>query len=597
MKVAFQYDQAQEALQKYWNYSDFRPLQKEVIEHVGHRHNTIALLPTGGGKSMCYQVPALLFEGLTIVVSPLISLMEDQVTSLKDLGIKADAIHSGLSHKNIDRILDNCKYGGTKMLYVSPERLMTELFITRMKQMNIAVLAVDEAHCISQWGHDFRPSYLKIRNFIDEVKPGQITALTATATPSVLEEIKEHLGIHNAALVSGSFARENLGITVLETEDKVGACFQLSKEKAKTIIYVRSRRKVQMIAKTLQGHKISAAYYHAGLNYKLKKEIQKDFKAGKYQVIVATNAFGMGIDVSDIRQVVHFDLPPSLEDYYQEIGRAGRDGQPSKAVLLFAKDDLKYSKKRATESFPDFELAKKFLKLIYIYYQINVTDGIGITRSFDFKKIAELGSVGQKDVVLNAQLWEKLGLFDINEDNQRRIFIKANLSPREMRYEAGQNMQGDLNYMMRHFENFFDGWTQIDVARESRHLNKSPSEVIDLLDLFKARKIISKFVLEPGKRITFLEDRISSKNLDIFKKKYHFLKKMSEERWASIEAFVNNDSCKMVTILKYFGEEKATTCGLCDPCLGIKNQQGRQVADQRSINESGESIDLSNLLK
>ncbi len=589
MSAPFTKEEAQKALQKYWNYSNFRAKQDEVINALSDGQDVIALLPTGGGKSICYQVPALLAKGLTVVVSPLISLMEDQVSALKSKGIKAEAIHSGHTYGNIDRILDNCIFGDIKLLYVSPERLQHDLFLARIKKLDIDLLAIDEAHCISQWGHDFRPSYMEIRHFIDEMKPRQVIALTATATDKVIEELKKLIFAKEPTVVKGSFVRDNIAIGVLESKDKLGTVLKYCQSSLKTIIYVRSRKKVEMIAQMLSNHKVKSAYFHAGLTYKEKKKIQKDFKENKLQIVAATNAFGMGIDISDIRQVIHYDIPPSIEEYYQEIGRAGRDGSTSKAVLLFSKQDLSYSERRQRDDFPEFEFAMKLYKSVHVFYNVGLGEGIGRSKPLKPSKLSKIIGVPLRPLLSGLKLWQKLGAWEVSYDSRPRIYCSISFSPKELRKEEHRRpkLYPILDYFMRHYEQLFDGWIQLDMEKDARAVHMSMSEYKTALDELSSHSVIKLYKLEPGQMLSFIQDRISNKYLAPYESKYERLKENARLRWLGVSKFLENTDCRMMNVLHYFDEKDVVPCGTCDNCRN--NSNGTVIEDtaarQRAINE------------
>ncbi len=589
MTESFLIEDALKALQKYWNYSNFRERQAEVINNLSRGENLIALLPTGGGKSICYQIPAILHTDLSIVISPLISLMEDQVSDLKSRNIRAEAIHSGHTWGNIDRILDNCVYGDIKILYVSPERLQHPLFKERVLKMNISLVAVDEAHCISQWGHDFRPSYLEISQFIDEVSPKQIIALTATATDKVLSELVKLIFRRPPVIIKGSFRRDNISIRIKETEDKIGVLLKLCAQGYKTIIYVRSRRQVQMIAKTLTNHGRAAAYYHAGLSFKEKSKIQERFKLGKLQIVAATNAFGMGIDISDIQRVIHFDIPPSIEEYYQEIGRAGRDGKLSYADFLIGKNDKKYNKQKVKDSFPPLDFANKVYKFIHVHFNIGLHEGEGMTKPVKIEKLASKFGIPNKKLINALRLWQKLGVWEVVEDARSRTYCAITLSPQEIRKEENrlEDSYFVLDYFMRHYEQLFTGWIQLDIERDAKRMKIPLTELNDKLDYLCGLKYLKIYKLEPGTKINFLKNRISSHYLEEFKLKYDHLKKMSEERSKGISGFLESQECRMSYILSYFGEIEHKNCGMCDICnahLKLDNVTS-DIEIQRRYNE------------
>ena len=573
---------AQKALQKYWNFSDFRIQQKEVLEAVLSGKDVIALLATGGGKSLCYQVPALLYDGITIVISPLISLMEDQVMALKARGIKAEAIHSGHTYATIDRIMDNCLFGDIKLLYVSPERLMHEVFQERAHKLQVDLIAIDEAHCISQWGHDFRPSYLKISEVLSGRRNTQIIALTATATPAVIDEIRAQLPSRDLTLIKDTFLRDNLSITLHKSEDKVGEILELLKNTDKALIYARSRRNVQMISKTLINHDLNSGYYHAGLAYKEKKKIQEEFKSGKLDIVVATNAFGMGIDVSDIRHVIHYDIPPSIEEYYQEIGRAGRDGDQSRATLLLSKNNISYAKRRVEEAYPPFDQAKKFYKSLHVFYQIGIGEGTGIIKPLDMELLARQFGMNKREISHLLGLWQKIGVIETSDQHKASTYIKIQRSPAELREEQERHQQylPVLDYLMRNYEYLFDGWLRLNMEKDLRRLRLSKQRYDIILEELLHHGIIKLYRLSAGRMVSFTEDRVSMRYLDDFETKYRVLKERAEKRWKGVEQFLDTKRCRMATILDYFDEKNTVVCGKCDICLDMDGKSQKLDLDE-----------------
>ncbi len=538
-----------------------------MISSVLDGQDVIALLATGGGKSLCYQIPALLYEGLTIVVSPLISLMEDQVMSLKKKGIKAEALHSGHSYSSIDRIMDNCIYGDIKLLYVSPERLLHDVFKARIQKMNVSLIAIDEAHCISQWGHDFRPSYLKISELLETLPKTQVLALTATATKDVIDEIQKEVLSENCVIVKDSFKRSNLSIALRTSEDKLKDILEIVSNEHKSIVYARSRRNVQMIAETLVNHDVKSRYYHAGLSYKEKKKIQQEFSDGKIKSVVATNAFGMGIDVPDIRQVIHYDIPPSLEEYYQEIGRAGRDGLPSSSTLLISSSNLSYAKRRVTEAFPAFELATRMYKSMHVYYDIGLHEGLGIVKPLDHKSLAKSIGSSLKEVYQAVSLWQKLGVMETSQELKARTYVKVIYSPAELRKEANRRseLHDLIDYLMRHYEYLFSGWIRLSEDQDVRILKTTKVKYEEQLQKLVSLDIIKMFRLPAGHMLGFIENRISNRQIDHFLPIYQKLKGLSMQRWDGVESYVTSETCRMQAVLSYFGES-SEPCGTCDIC-------------------------------
>ncbi|MCL4117452.1 UNVERIFIED_CONTAM: hypothetical protein GTU68_034410 [Idotea baltica] len=583
-------DDAVSALRKYWKYSNFRAPQSRVLKKLLEGHNVVGLLPTGGGKSLCYQIPALLRPNLTLVISPLIALMEDQVAALKRRGISAERVHSGLSADQIDRILDNVNYGVVKLLYVSPERLSQPLFISRIKNVTVDLLAIDEAHCISQWGHDFRPSYLDIGGFREEIGSPQTIALTATATLNVLSEIKKYLAISEAKVVRDSFKRSNISIRMTASEDKVGAIVSTMKStNAKCIIYARSRRVVQMLASTLRSQGVNAAHYHAGVSYKAKKKKQEDFISGKLQVVAATNAFGMGIDISDIRQVIHYDLPPSIEEYFQEIGRAGRDGQDSIALALISKDDLDFKSSIIRTSFQPFPDLCTIYGLVHVLGGINLNEGELSIRDLDIDLVSEKSKLPFNNVRAIIKAWQYLGVFEILEEDKPRTLIKMKMSPRdtrglEKRLGKAYRLLSDL---MRSFEQIFDNWVEIDTLAMSKSYKVEESYLMTRLRFLQKEGAIRIYIQDAGEKILFKKNRVSQKYLKDYQPKYVQLKLRHEKRWDSMLKLVESTECRMKYILQYFGEVEVKPCGQCDNCFkeSEQNRANLLIEKQRDINE------------
>lgn len=583
--------EALKVLQKYWNYTNFRTEQNKVIKEVLSGKDVIALLPTGGGKSICYQVPALLTEGTSIVVSPLIALMEDQVEQLRSRGISAERLHSGLTQQSISRILDNALVGQVKILYVAPERLLQDQFLSICKQLDIGLIAIDEAHCISQWGHDFRPSYLEISNFLAELKSPQVIAVTATATERVIEEINSNLQLKKSIIMRASFKRSNIAISVTFTEDKINQLQQLLKGiKSKSLIYVRSRRQVQMISKILRSQNVAATYFHAGLSYKEKKKRQEDFKSGKTQIIAATNAFGMGIDVSDISLVVHYDMPPSVEEYYQEIGRAGRNGSDSRAVLLVSNEDVNFKTLKANQDFPTFDVMKLFYHKLFVHYDIVPHEGEGVRRNINIDELVEEDKWNYNLIRACLQRWENLSQIELIEEHRQSLLVKMSMSPRDARgleFQLGKTYNL-LAHLMRSYENIFDQWVTLDLKKMSLQFKVEESYILQKLNVLKRNGAIKIFTQELGTQVSFKANRRPTKDLNSFKQQYNDLQSMHQARWQGMIEMLGAEECRMKYILEYFNEENHDNCGICDLCTGSDDSYKRErlLEEQRRINES-----------
>lgn len=568
--IQFSIEQALVNLQTFWGHESFRPKQRETISHLlTQERPVIALLPTGGGKSLCYQVPATLFEGVSIVISPLISLMEDQVSGLKAVGVSCECIHSGLNAKSIDRILENCRLGHIKLLYVSPERLLTDIFRDRIAQCKVSLIAIDEAHCISQWGHDFRPAYLNIIEFIKTAPKAKIIALTASATQIVLNEIMAVLQIEDAIIVKDSFRRDNIALSISKVSDKLKSVRLLCQELSDTkiIVYCRSRRTVQLIAKVLQNVQIQAEYFHAGLNYRNKQKIQKRFKKGQIRVIVATNAFGMGIDVKDIGAVIHYGIPPSLEEYYQEIGRAGRDGRSARADLFYDTNDVNYLQNTIDVEFPDFTWLSNMYKRLHVSFQLAIGEGAGRSFPYDVTALSAKMNISGKDLYGVIKAISILGYIQIVEEINDKDFVKFSVDARSIR-DAHLTPTLDLisSDLMRSYDNAWEDWTQLDVEHIAKRLDFVVLEYRASLDKLRRMGLIKYYHISPGARLQWLDNRISTQDFLLAKRKYLNQKERRQIRTDGIIAFVLTDKCRVKVMLEYFGETLNGVCYKCDHC-------------------------------
>jgi len=560
-------------LKEYWGYDSFRPLQKEIIQSVLDGQDTLALLPTGGGKSICYQVPALVREGITIVISPLIALMKDQVENLRKLGIKAEAIFSGMHIKDIDRILDNCAYGDIKLLYLSPERLLNYMVIERIKKMNINLLAVDEAHCISQWGYDFRPSYLQIadiRAFLPKGTP--ILALTATATKDVAKDIQEKLQFKTSNIFQGSYVRENLSYSVLYVERKEEKLTEiLINIKGTAIVYVRNRRMTKEIAEHLRKHQINADFYHAGLEMADRTKKQDAWKSGKTRVMVSTNAFGMGIDKSNVRVVVHMDLPESLEAYYQEAGRAGRDGKKSYAVLLYSEGDRKHLEYVHEISFPSMDILRQTYRALSNFFQLGIGTPEGASFVFDFNIFVKTYKLHALSTMHAIRILQQEGWLVLSES----FYLPSSMMfivDRSVVYEyllQNPNVENLLKTLLRSAQGkAFMSYVNLNESSMASFL-KIPTNILQQQIAFIAKAgIIDYRPQTENPRITFLQERVAVENLSIDLEAFNFRKNRLYERITKAIQYADNKACRSLTLVQYFGEETDKTCGICDVCLG-----------------------------
>ena len=569
-------DRYQEVLRQYWGYDDFRPLQGDIIRSVGAGVDTLGLMPTGGGKSITFQVPAMAMEGVCIVVTPLIALMKDQVDNLRNRGIKATAVYSGMTRDEINVALDNCVLGDYKFLYVSPERLATEVFLLKLKQMKVCLLAVDESHCISQWGYDFRPSYLQIAEIRTYIPDVPVLALTATATPEVVEDIQKQLHFRNGKVFKKSFARKNIAYVVRHTEDKMGYMFRILEAVPGTsIVYVRSRKRTKEVADLLNAQGVSADYYHAGLSNEAKDQRQMDWKSGKCRVIVATNAFGMGIDKPDVRTVIHLDLPDTLEAYFQEAGRAGRDEKKAYATLLYNNSDNAKLKKRIADGFPE----KAFIERVYnsLCNFFEVGEGYGQDMMFDFS-LGEFCSVYKFTIlptVSALKILQQAGYLELTDDEEHKSRVMFIVNRDEL-----YNLQTDspfheelMKILLRSYTGLFTEYAFIDEALLAKRLNATRDEVYKGLVYLSKWRVINYV---PGKKtpvIVFSQGRVDLSRLRITKSVYEDRKQKFEKRIEWVLSYAQSmDRCRSRMLLHYFGEENAEPCGCCDYCLAKKER-------------------------
>lgn len=557
-------------LKQYWGFDRFRALQEDIIRAVLEGNDALALLPTGGGKSICFQVPALCMEGVCIVVSPLIALMKDQVANLKKRDIAAEAIFSGMAYREIDRILDNAAYGGIKFLYLSPERLTTELVRERIKKMNVCLLAVDEAHCISQWGYDFRPPYLQIAEIRELLPKTPILALTATATPEVVLDIQEKLQFKKKNVFQKSFSRPNLAYVVLPEENKNAKLLDiLRKVKGSGVVYARNRKQTKEVAKFLQENKVSADFYHAGLPPDERSKKQEAWVAGKTAIMACTNAFGMGIDKPDVRTVVHIDLPESLEAYFQEAGRAGRDGKKAYAVLLYSAEDKRSLERNLQVAFPPVQDIRQVYRALGSYFQLAV--GGGEFQSFDFD-IADFCKNFKLDVVktyASIKILEQEGWVSLTES----VWMPSSfmvLVTREQLYDFQlKNPQLDpvIKSLLRLTEGAFQHFVPINEAAVSRLLKTTPDKVLPAILQLHREGVIDYRPMKEKPQLTFVKERVDASNLTIDIETYNIRKERQQKRMEKAIAYATTPRCRSQQLLAYFGEE-SPTCGICDVCLG-----------------------------
>ena len=565
-----------EILKQWWGYSEFRSTQREIIESVLSGCDTLALMPTGGGKSLTYQVPALASEGLTIVITPLIALMKDQVDALRKRGISAVAVHSGMDSRRIEMALDNCTYGDVKLLYISPERLSTETFRVRLLKMNVSIVAVDEAHCISQWGYDFRPSYLRIAEIRKYIPKATFLALTASATDLVAKDIMHRLGFEKPHIIRSSFARPNLSYSVRMVDDKFNQLLRIIHNVEGTgIIYMRTREGCEMLVKQLHDNGISASFYHAGLPAMERSLRQDDWQSGKVRIMVATNAFGMGIDKADVRFVVHYTMCDSLEAYYQEAGRAGRDGKRSYAVLLLSPNDSDQIRRRFEAEFPPIEDVRHIYERIANYLQVAIGDGEGLSfvfNIFDFCHRERL-SISQVENAVK-----------LLEQNNYLMLIGENDSPAKMMFECsrdalykvhagGNDMDIMLRTILRMYDGLFTTFRSIDEQNIASHAGLSAERVHELMKILWRMHIIRYIPANRSPMIHLLSERLPTKDIYIAPDTYKHRYELIYERFSRMVEYANStDSCRSVIIENYFGDNYAKECGVCDWCLSKRRR-------------------------
>ncbi|NDW19529.1 RecQ family ATP-dependent DNA helicase [Dysgonomonas sp. 216] len=569
-------------LYKYWGYTSFRPLQEDIIHSIAEGYDTLGLMPTGGGKSLTFQVPAMAKQGICIVITPLIALMKDQVDNLKARGIKALAVYSGMTRQEIITTLENAILGDYKFLYISPERLGTDLFLSKLKSMDVCMLVVDEAHCISQWGYDFRPSYMNIvdiRNYFPEIP---ILALTATATPEVVTDIQKSLKFRKENVFRKSFLRSNLAYIVYNTENKIGALMKiLNKYQGSSIVYVRSRQRTKEFAQDLQKAGYSADFYHAGLSGEEKSRKQNAWKNNMCRIMVTTNAFGMGIDKPDVRLVVHMDLPNAIEEYFQEAGRAGRDEEDSYAVILYSRPDSTKLKKRIADEFPE----RDFILQVYehLAYFLQVAEGAGFDRVFDFN-LHQFCHVYKYPILPthNAlKILDLAGYIEYTEeiDNRSRlIFTVYRDELYNIELEKGYDLL--INTILRLYTGLFTDYATIDEAAVAVRMGKDRKDVYEMLKILSKRKIIDYIPHKKTPLIVYTSPRVDIRHVSIPKKVYEDRKSRFKLRIEAMTEYVERmDVCRSRLLLNYFGEENSIDCGRCDVCLSRR----RTILDENEF--------------
>ena len=565
-------------LKKYWGYDDFRGIQREIIESIGNGYDTLGLMPTGGGKSITFQVPALAQEGTCIVITPLIALMKDQVENLKKRGIKAAAIYSGLTREEIIITLENAIFGGTKLLYVSPERLSSELFQTKLRHMKVSFITVDEAHCISQWGYDFRPSYLQISQIRKLVPDAPVLALTATATPQVVDDIQAKLSRKEASfnVFRMSFERKNLAYVVRHADNKIEQLIHILKHvKGSAIVYARSRMRTKEFAQIISESGITATFYHAGLDAAVKDQRQREWQQNKYRVMVATNAFGMGIDKPDVRLVIHVDCPDSIEAYFQEAGRAGRDGLKAYAVLLYNRHDESKLKKRISDTFPEKDYIRQVYEHLAYYYQIGVGSGYNHTFEFNMDKFCHNFNHFPIRVDSALKILQRAGYLEYTEEQENQARVMFTVSRNDL-YRLENNSQNEdliITALLRSYGGLFTDYNYVDESFLAQSTGLQPQQVYLTLKSLSQRHILHFIPQKKTPYIRYTQRREDKEFVQLMPEVYEKRKAQFEEHIKAMIGYATNDKiCRSRQLLRYFGEVNDHNCGQCDVCLAHRSE-------------------------
>ena len=584
-----------EILRQYWGYDDFRGIQREIIESIGSGKDTLGLMPTGGGKSITFQVPALCSEGTCIVITPLIALMKDQVQNLRRHGIRAAAIYSGLSREEIIVTLENCIFGDVKILYVSPERLSSELFRTKLRHMKVSFITVDEAHCISQWGYDFRPSYLQIADIRKDLPGVPVLALTATATPQVVEDIQEKLsrnsGSSGFSVFKMSFERKNLAYVVRRAADKRDELIHILRSVGgSAIVYARSRRRTKEMADMLNEAGISATFYHAGLDSTVKDERQKNWQSDQVRVMVATNAFGMGIDKPDVRMVLHIDCPDSIEAYFQEAGRAGRDGKKAYAVLLYNDGDHRKLDKRISDTFPEKDYIKKVYEHLAYFYQVGVGSGYHATFEFNIDDFCHKFRHFPIQVDSALKILTRAGYIEYTEEQDNQARVMFTLTRNEL-YRLENNTPNEekvITALLRNYGGLFTDYNFIDESFIANQCGMQPNQVYMVLKNLSQKHILHFIPQKKTPYVCYLQRREDPEHIQIQPSVYEERKEQFRQRIHAMIDYATNDAvCRSRQLLRYFGEEDSHDCRQCDVCLSQTH---------RKANESDQSAEAQAIL-
>lgn len=569
-------------LKQYWGYDRFRGIQEDIIDSISKNKDTLGLMPTGGGKSITFQVPALAKEGMCLVITPLIALMKDQVQNLKKRGIKALAIYSGMSRQDIIITLENCIFGNYKFLYISPERLDTEIFRTKLRKMHISMITVDESHCISQWGYDFRPAYLKIAEIRELLPDVPVLALTATATPEVVKDIQARLHFRHKNVFRMSFERNNLAYIVRKTENKTAELLHILRSMpGSAIVYVRNRRRTKEITELLNNEHITADFYHAGLDDATKDIRQHRWQSGESRVMVATNAFGMGIDKPDVRVVIHMDLPDSIEAYFQEAGRAGRDGQKAYAVILYAKSDKTTLHKRIPDTFPEKEYIRDVYEHLQYYYQMAMGDGLDCVREFNIEDFCRKFKYFPVPVDSALRILTQAGYLEYTaeQDSTSRILFTIRRDELYRLREMGEDMDRLIQAVLRSYTGVFTDYTYINEDSLAIRTGLTRRQIYEMLVHLAKLRIVSYIPHKKTPYIIYTRERVEAQRIHISPEVYEHRKARYETRInAMLDYVTNNTVCRSRMLLDYFGERNEHNCGQCDTCISLRSKS--KVSEQ-----------------
>ncbi len=574
-----------EILKQYWGYDSFRGIQEDIIRSIGEGRDTLGLMPTGGGKSVTFQVPALAQEGMCLVITPLIALMKDQVQNLKRRGIRALAVYSGMSRQDIITTLENAIFGGYKFLYISPERLDTEIFRVKLTKMKISMITVDESHCISQWGYDFRPAYLKIAE-VRRLLPGvPILALTATATPEVVKDIQDKLEFREENVFRMSFERANLAYVVRRTENKAGELLHiLQRMTGSAIIYARNRRRTKEVTEWLQQQGITADFYHAGLDDAVKDIRQQRWQKGESRVMVATNAFGMGIDKPDVRLVIHLDLPDSIEAYFQEAGRAGRDGQKAYAIILYTKSDGTTLRKRIPDTFPEKDYIRDVYEHLQYYYEMAMGDGRGCVKELDIEDFCRKFKYFPVPVDSALKILTQAGFLEYTDeqDNASRLLFTVGREELYRLRGLGDDMDRLIQTVLRSYTGLFTDYAFISEETLAVRTGLTHRQIYEMLKELSRRRIVHYIPRKKTPYIIYTRERVESSRLNIPPAVYEERKARYERRIEAMLDYVTNETaCRSRMLLHYFGERNEHDCGQCDTCLKFRNRpEPQEPADE-----------------